>query len=64
MHGRSHLPAHGQKAGGSGHRGDAGGAGWFGPEKKAERELIDETEALRSFDPKDPAEFAPPGVDE
>ena len=64
MKGRSHLPAHGRKAGGSGTRGDSGGAGWTGPEKVAERELIDEEEAVKSFDPKDPGEFAPPGVDE
>lgn len=53
MKGRSHLPAHEIK----------GGAGWAGPEKKGERELIDETEPLK-FDPKDPGEFAAPGVDE
>ena len=63
MKGRSHLPSHGVKSGGSGTRGDSGSAGWLGPEKKGERELVDETGELE-FDPKDPAEFAPPGVDE
>ena len=64
MKGRSHLPSQGLKSGGSGTRGDSGGAGWTGPEKKGERELRDEEEALEKFDPKDPGEFAPPGVGE
>jgi hypothetical protein len=54
MKGRSHLPAHEKKGGGSGTRGDSGGAGWTGPEKKGERELIDKETALEKLDPKDP----------
>ena len=65
MKGRSHLPAHEKKGLGSGTRGDSGGMGWTGREKSGVRELEDEEQALHpKYDPKDPAEFAPPGVDE